>query len=100
MEAVAYCRQLMVLAVLTPPIILTALPVILLLPTQLFVLRVHLVPLLPVLPSRLKAAARLGNVPVPTEEQRLLVWLLEMQLLLLPISRLKPSLIPPRPIKR
>jgi hypothetical protein len=100
MEAVVYCRQLKVLAALMLPIILTALPGILPPPTQLFALRVHLVPLLPVLPSRLKAAAKLGNVPVLTEEQRLLVWLLEVRHRLLLINCLKPSLIPLQPIKR
>jgi hypothetical protein len=79
MEAVVYCRQLKVLAALMLPIMLTALPGILPLPTQLFVLRAHPTPLLPELPSRLKAAAKLGNVPVTTEEQRLLVWLLEVR---------------------
>jgi hypothetical protein len=79
---------------------LTALPVILPLPTQLFVLWAHLIPLLPVSLFQLKVAVRPGNVSVPVEEQRLLVWLLEMQFLRLPIPRLKLLLILPQPIKQ
>jgi hypothetical protein len=84
MVPTVYCRQLLLLSTvpvaLMPKTIPTPQPGILPLPTQLFVLRAHLVPLLPVSLFQLKAVAKLGNVLVPVEEERLLVWLLEVQL--------------------
>jgi hypothetical protein len=82
-EAV-YCRQHLLLstvpAALMPDTIPTPQLVILLPPTEPFVLPAHPVLLLPELPFRLKAVVKDGNVLVPVEEQRLLVWLLEVQL--------------------
>jgi hypothetical protein len=49
-------------------------------PTEPFVLPAHLALLLPVSLFQLKAVAKLGDVLVPVEEERLLVWLLEVQL--------------------
>ena len=84
MVPAVYCQQHLLLSTvpvaLMPKTIPTPQLVILPLPTQLFALQAHLVPLLPVSLFQLKAVAKLGNVLVPVEEERLLVWLLEVQL--------------------
>jgi hypothetical protein len=90
----------MALAESTPPIILMIQPVILSLPTEPFVLPAHLVLLLPELPFRLKAVVKDGNVLVPVEEERLLVWLLEVQLQHRLITYPKPLLTLLKPIKQ
>jgi hypothetical protein len=74
--------------------------VILLPPTEPFVLPAHPVLLLPELPFRLKAVVKDGNVLVPVEEERLLVWLLEVQLQHRLITYPKPLLTLLKPIKQ